>query len=96
MELDVTKFRAIVCSGSRAKGKIMFLKRLGQSNGGLCAHHCPQVLEMSDGNFAVVGLDITEEAIKVMPAGPGVGATEKVVKIPRHVIIAVRAELPVA
>ena len=74
----------------------MFLKRLGQSNGSLCGHNCPQVLEMSDGDFAVVGLDITEEAVGVMPPGPGVGPKEKVVKIPRRVIIAARAELPTA
>ena len=74
----------------------MFLKRLGQSNGSLCGHNCPQVLEMNDGDFAVVGLDITEEAVTAMPAGPGVGPKEKVVKIPRQVIIAARAELPTA
>jgi len=51
---------------------------------------------MNDGNFAVVGLDITDEAVKEMPPGPGVGPKEKVVKIPRHVIIAARAELPAA
>jgi hypothetical protein len=74
----------------------MFLKRLGESNGSLCGHNCPQVLEMNDGDFAVVGLDITEEAVGLMPPGPGVGAKEKVVKIPRRVIIAARAELPAA
>ena len=74
----------------------MFLKRLGQSNGSLCGHNCPQVLEMSDGDFAVVGLDITKEAVGVMPPGPGVGPKEKVVKIPRRVLIAARAELPAA
>ncbi|MDR3412381.1 MAG: hypothetical protein P4L87_15815 [Formivibrio sp.] len=81
---------------SREKGKIMFLKRLGQGNGSLCARNCPQLLEMKDGSFAVVGLDITEDAAKEMPPGPGVGPNEKVVKIPRHVIIAARAELPAA
>jgi len=74
----------------------MFLKRLGQSNGSLCGHNCPQVLEMNDGDFAVVGLDITEEAVTAMPTGPAVGPKEKVVKIPRQDIIAARAELPTA
>jgi hypothetical protein len=51
---------------------------------------------MLDGDFAAVGLDITEEAKKAMPPGPGVGPKEGVVRIPRHVIIAVREELPAA
>lgn len=73
----------------------MFLRRLGynerQCEGGF---NCPQILEMVDGDFAAVGTLITDEAIKAMPPGPGVGPTEGVVKIPRAVMIAARAEIP--
>jgi len=71
----------------------MFKRRLGQNN--LCAagHHCPQVLEKLDGNFAVCGPLITEEAIKVMPHGPGVGPKEGVVEVPREVFLAAVADL---
>ena len=74
----------------------MFIKRLGQNDGRSCGHNCPQILEMADGDFAAVGLDITEKATPAMPPGPGVGTQERVVKIPRHVMIAARAELPAA
>jgi hypothetical protein len=76
----------------------MFLRRLGQSGRQCCmtGHHCPQILEMSDGDFAAVGLDITAEAVKAMPPGPGIGPKEGAVKIPRHVMIAARAEIPAA
>jgi hypothetical protein len=73
----------------------MFLRRLGQSGRQLClgGHFCPQVLEMNNGDLAVVGLDITTEAIKSMPPGPGVGPTERVVRIPRTVVLAAIPEL---
>jgi hypothetical protein len=75
----------------------MFVRRLGQSvNRCSSGHYCPQILEMEDGDFAAVGPDITAEAVSVMPPGPGVGPKEGVVKIPRHVMIAARAEIPAA
>ena len=75
----------------------MFLRRLGQS-GLQCSygHHCPQILERTDGDFVAVGLDITEEAAPVLPPGPGIGPKERAVRIPRQVMVAARAELPAA
>jgi hypothetical protein len=76
----------------------MFLRQLGGNGANLCegGYHCPQILEMTDGAFAVVGPDITEEAIPVMLPGPGVGPTERVSRVPRQVFIAARAEIPAA
>jgi len=75
----------------------MFIKRLG---GGrvFCSsgHACPQILEMAGGDFAVVGTDITGEAVPMMPPGPGVGPQERVVLVPRHVLAAAREEIPAA
>ena len=77
--------------------KEMFIKRLGE-NDALCAggHACPQILELATGDFAAVGQDITNEAIREMPPGPGVGPKERVIRIPRQVLIAARAEIPAA
>jgi hypothetical protein len=73
----------------------MFLKRLGgeklQCQGG---HHCPDVLELTNGDFAVIGADITAEASGKLPAGSGCGPNERVVRIPRSVLVAARAEIP--
>jgi len=76
----------------------VFKKRLGGNDQNLCegGYHCPQILEMFDGDFAVVGPDITEEAILAMLPGPGVGPNERVVRLPRKVAVAVRAEFPAA
>jgi hypothetical protein len=75
----------------------MFIKRLGGS-GAACSsgHACPQILEMADGDFAGVGQDITDEAISAMLPGPGVGPKERVIRIPRRVLVAARAEIPAA
>lgn len=75
----------------------MFLRRLGQGENQQCegGRYCPQILEMTDGDFAAVGLLITEEAAKAMLPGPGVGPQEGVVRLPRSVVIAARTEIPV-
>jgi len=72
----------------------MFARRLGNSNRQQCmfGHNCPQVLEKIDGNFAVCGPLITEEAIKAMPPGPGVGPKEGVVEVPREVMLSAMAD----
>lgn len=76
----------------------MFLRRLGQKRSQQCAngHHCPQVLELVDGDFAVVGADITEEAAGVLPPGPGVGPRERIVRVPRQTLIDARPDIPVS
>jgi hypothetical protein len=73
----------------------MFIRRLGQSAINLCesGHNCPQILEMTNGNLAVVGLDIREKAVKAMPPGAGVGSQEGVVEVPRAVVIAAMIDL---
>jgi hypothetical protein len=73
----------------------MFTKRLGldwleQCPGG---HNCPQVLEMTDRDFAVAGQNITEEARTALPPGPGIGPDERMVKVPRKVMLAALAEI---
>jgi len=76
----------------------MFLRRLGQNDPQRCTygHNCPQILEGEDGDFVAVGPDITADAIKAMPPGPGIGPKEGAVRIPRAVMIAARAEIPAA
>jgi hypothetical protein len=75
------------------KGIFMFKRRLGQDQSMMCGHNCPQILEMTDGDFAAVGPDITTEAKGAMPPGPGVGTKEGVVKVPRKVMLAAMSEI---
>ena len=76
----------------------MFLKRLGGNGANMCesGRYCPQILEMANRDFAVVGEDITDVAALAMPPGPGVGPKERVIQVPGRVFIAARAEIPAA
>jgi hypothetical protein len=76
----------------------MVLRRLGEKRINLCegGHHCSQLIELTDGDFAAVGADITSEIAGNLPPGPGVGPQERVVRIPRRVMIASRADIPAA
>jgi hypothetical protein len=76
----------------------MFLRRLGQNERQACAfgQHCPQILELTTGDFAIVGEDVTVEAVPAMPPGPGIGPNERVVRVPRRVLIDARADIPAA
>lgn len=74
----------------------MFLRRLG-SPGPLCAGgcSCPEILEMESGDFAVIGTDITHEASGCLLPGTGCGVGERIVRIPRTLLIAARPQIPV-
>ena len=77
----------------------MFIRRLGQNTGrALCAngYNCPGILELTTGDFAVVGTDITDEAADKLPPGGGCGPTERIVRVPRATLVAARADIPTA
>lgn len=66
----------------------MFLRRLGHSRSLDCSgcHGCPDILELEDGDFAVIGTDITQFAAQ-LPAGAGCSPTERIVRIPRGTLL---------
>lgn len=77
----------------------MFTRRLGNDFAGNtlpCAggHNCPQVLEMATGDFAVIGTDITAASLGFLPEGSGCGPEERVVRVPRQVLVAAKADIP--
>lgn len=77
----------------------MFTRRLGpppaQENSqcvGGC--RCPDILELESGDFAVIGADITDQAEGKFPSGSGCGPGERVVRIPRKILILARSDIP--
>ena len=77
----------------------VFLRVLGESAPRQsCAslEKCPNILEMADGSFAVIGEDITESALLTLPTGTGCGPGERVVSVPRSILINARPEIPSA
>lgn len=77
----------------------MFLRRLGPDphlNGAQTAacQGCPDILELEDGNFAVIGIDITAKAEGKLPPTVGCGPDERVVWIPRKTLVLAKGEIP--
>ena len=54
---------------------------------------CPDIFELADGNFAIVGTDRTAELVPVLPGDAGVAPYEKIVVIDRHTFISAVKDL---
>ncbi len=57
---------------------------------------CPDILELDNGDFAIIGINITEEAIGILPPSAGCGPDERIVRVPRNVLVGARADIPQA
>ena len=76
----------------------MFMKRLGpdpHANGAKSAgcSGCPDIWELDNGDFAVIGADITDAAGKLPPSA-GCGPDERIVRIPRKTLVMARHDIP--
>ena len=70
---------------------VMFIRRIGvDANATVlpCAsgQACPDLLELPDDGIAVIGRDITELA-PMLPAGSGCGPDERIVRIPKALLL---------
>ena len=79
----------------------VFLRRLGpdpHANGAKTSagQNCPDILELSDGNFAVIGIDMSRESEGRLPPTVGFGPDERVVWIPRSTLVKAKADIPEA
>ena len=75
-----------------------FLRRLGpdpHANGAQTASlaGCPDIFELENGDFAIIGVDITEFA-SLLPPSAGCGPDERMVRIPRKTLIGAKADIP--
>jgi hypothetical protein len=67
-----------------------FKRRLGRSAQELglssSSSSCPDIWELENGDFAMIGTDATEAYSRRLPAGASVGAHERVVVLPRSIV----------
>lgn len=56
--------------------------------------NCPDLFELPDGSFAVIGRDATDELRSHLPPDAGCGGSERIVVIPRQVLVAARRDIP--
>jgi hypothetical protein len=77
----------------------MFLRRLGpdpHANGAqtFACNGCPDVFELLDGDFAIIGSDITDVAAKQLPPSASCGPDERIVRIPRKTLLLAKRDIP--
>ncbi len=55
---------------------------------------CPDILALADGDFLVIGIDVTADAKGRLPATVGCGPDERIVRIPRSTLILAKPDIP--
>ena len=75
------------------------IRRLGstpQQRGSTQELSCPDIFELSDGNFAVIGTLVGESdpLLLDLPAGAGVASYERMVIVSRATLLDAKADIP--
>ena len=78
---------------------IMFLHRIGpdpHANGArtVACQGCPDIFELESGDFAVIGIDITDAATPKLPPSAGCGPDERIVRVPRKTLVLAKPDIP--
>jgi hypothetical protein len=76
-----------------------FIKRIGpdpHANGAKSAacRSCPDIWELENGDFAVIGIDITDAAVPKLPPTAGCGPDERIVRLPRNLLVNAKRHIP--
>lgn len=77
----------------------MFKRRLGEDphkdgRNTSSSSGCPDVWELEDGNFAIIGLEKTSELASCLPETAGCGHDESIIVIPRDLLIGIKNDIP--
>ena len=77
----------------------MFNRRLGpdpHANGATTSScdGCPDILELTTGDFAVIGVNITSDGAPTLAFGASCGPDERVVRIPRRTLVLAKPDIP--
>ena len=73
-----------------------FVKRIGSDPQKYCAQTvgCPDIWELDNGDFAVIGTDITDAAAPKLPPTAGCGPDERIVRLPRKLLVSAKRDIP--
>jgi hypothetical protein len=78
---------------------IEFRRRIGpdpHANGRktVALDNCPDIFELASGDFAIIGIDITDAAKPKLPPTAGCGPDERIVFIPRNLLVEAKRDIP--
>jgi len=74
-----------------------FVRRLGDSprqRGSMSGENCPDILELSDGSFAIIGTDRTDELDGQLPSDASRADYERIVVITRETLLRAKRDIP--
>ena len=79
--------------------RAMIIRRLGpdpHANGAQTSalQGCPDILELADGDFAIIGIDMTASAAGHLAFGASCGPDERIVRVPRKTLVLAKADIP--
>lgn len=92
--LTIVKFPRACSWRIERESCFMNLRRIGPGPEALCGHSCPDIFELPSGDFAIIGADITSEATQSLPKDAGCGPGERIIRIPRKLLVLARPEIP--
>lgn len=66
------------------------------TNGGksCIVDNCPDVFELENGDFAIIGIRVTKELIGKLPESAGCGDNEEIVLVPRYILANAKRDIP--
>jgi hypothetical protein len=79
--------------------ELKILRRLGCSpreRGSVTNITCPDIFELSTGEFAIIGTDMTATLDAALPSDAGRADHERIVVISRETLLSARVDIPVA
>lgn len=78
---------------------IAFRRRIGEDPHAndaqtVACRGCPDIWELANGDFAVIGIDITEKVAGKLPPTAGCGPDERIVRLPRSLLVKAKSDIP--
>ncbi len=60
----------------------------------IAADGCPDVFELENGDFAIIGVRVTKDLAGKLPESAGCGSDEEIVLVPRYVLANAKQDIP--
>lgn len=73
------------------------MRRIGASpreRGSMSGETCPDIFELSDGNFAVIGTEATAELDNLLPFDAARADYERIVIVSRETLVRAKVDIP--
>lgn len=81
----------------KTSSTVRIVRRIGASpreRGSATGATCPDIFELADGRFAVIGTEMTDELDGLLPSDAGRADYERIVVISRDTLLRAKADIP--